>query len=128
MYDNNNIYGTIKLAGTSGAAKTADSAIKDHGAAAEIDQYTPYAFVIKPAASVTGAVTIKVMESDAVSGTGESVTMTSPTSEIAFTITNPEADREYRFPFPFHHKRYMSLQAGGEITVDLFAAVERLIW
>lgn len=128
MYDNNNIFGTIELAGTSGTAKTADSTIKDHGAAAEIDQYTPYAFVFKPSASVEGVVTIKVMESDAVSGSDDSVTMTSPTSEIAFTITNPEADKEYRFPFPFHHKRYMSLQLGGEVTVDIFAAVERLIW
>lgn len=128
MYDNNNIFGIIELAGSSGAAKTAESDIKDMGAAAEIDQYTPYALVFKPASSVTGAVTIKLMEADAVSGSDDSVTLTSATSEIAYTITNPVADKEYRFPFPFHHKRYINLQLGGEVTVNIFAAVERLIY
>lgn len=127
MYDNNDLFGTINLAGTSGTAKTADSVIKDMIAPAKIDQYTPYVFVFKPAASVTGAVTIKLMEADAVSGSNDKVTLTSPTSEIAYTITNPVADKEYRFPFPFHHKRYINLQLSGEITVDIFAAVERLI-
>ena len=124
MFDYNFEFGDISL--TSGG--TAQGYIKDMGNEAHIEKGTPYRIVVIPAADATGNLNVALLESDEVSGSGEDVTMTSAVTTNTFVIENPEKGKKYSFNFPTAHKRYVSLQLSGSITVDVYAGVERLGW
>ena len=116
MFDRLTNFGLIKLTGSGGSANTAAAEYEiDMVAGATEDCLHDLRIVVIPKKDSPDPVTFTLKTGD------ES---TSLTAMATFVLKDFKANTPQKVPFPLEHKRYLGIEANGEVTLDFFVGLE----